>query len=290
MGAFSSMQLTIKANFEKLKSAIDELYAKSLETSDLVRWTEGDRDPVEAAISAMNRGHIRAAQKIGDSWVVNEWVKKAILLYFRLNKVIPMEIGPMTFVDKIPLKKWKGNEGVRVVPPAVVRFGAFVGTNCVLMPSFVNIGAYVGEGSMVDTWATVGSCAQIGREVHLSGGVGIGGVLEPLQATPVIIEDHVFVGSRAIIVEGVIIEEGSVIAAGVVLTSSTKIIDVSGDKATSSKGRIPAGSVVIPGVIPKEFPGGSMGVPCATIIGKRSAGTDKKTSLNQALREFELSV
>lgn len=249
-----------------------------------------NREIIEAAISALDSGQLRIAQKQGASWNVNEWVKKAILLYFRISQMSLLEAGDFRFFDKIPLKKWQGTEGVRVVPHALVRRGAFVESGAILMPSYVNIGAYVGSGTMVDTWATVGSCAQIGSRVHLSGGVGIGGVLEPLQATPVIIEDDVFVGSRAIIVEGVVVEKGAVIGAGVTLTASTRIIDVTQTEPKVLRGRIPERSVVIPGTSLKSFPAGEYGVPCALIIGERSAQTDQKTSLNAALRDFEVSV
>jgi 2,3,4,5-tetrahydropyridine-2,6-dicarboxylate N-succinyltransferase len=207
-----------------------------------------------------------------------------------VEKMIVIESGGFTYLDKIPVKQWSGNEGVRVVPQALVRRGAFVNKGTVLMPSYVNIGAYVDSGSMVDTWATVGSCAQIGSNVHLSGGVGIGGVLEPLQANPVIIENHAFVGSRCIVVEGVRVEEGAVLGAGVILTSSTKIIDVSGPEKKEIKGIVPRNSVVIPGSVNKEFPAGTFGTPCALIIGQRKESTDKKTSLTNVLREFELAV
>ena len=242
------------------------------------------------AIEALDRGEIRVAEPIASGWIVNEWVKKAILLYFRIAKMGPMVAGDFNYYDKIPLKKWTGAEGVRVVPHALVRKGAFVTKGAILMPSYVNIGAHVGAGTMVDTWATVGSCAQVGERVHLSGGVGLGGVLEPLQASPVIIEDDVFVGSRAIVVEGVVVEKGAVLGAGVTLTASTKIIDVTSKEAVIHRGRVPAMSVVIPGTTPKKFPAGEYGTPCALIIGKRTAQTDLKTSLNNALREFEVPV
>jgi 2,3,4,5-tetrahydropyridine-2-carboxylate N-succinyltransferase len=242
-------------------------------------------------IEALNAGEIRVAEKKAPGqWVVHAQYKQAILDYFRLQAMSPINAGQLQFFDKIPLKKWVPEDKVRVVPPALARYGSFVAPGCILMPSFVNIGAYVDEGSMVDTWATVGSCAQIGKFVHLSGGVGIGGVLEPVQAQPVIIEDHVFVGSRCIVVEGVIVEEGAVLGAGVTLTASTKIIDVSQKEPVFYQGRVPAYSVVIPGTYQKSFPAGSYGVSCALIIGKRSESTDKKTSLNHALRDFEVSV
>ena len=242
-------------------------------------------------IEALNNGTARIAEKnnLGE-WETNTHAKSAILHYFKLKKMMPMQAGDLHFLDKIPLKTIQPDQGTRVVPGAIVRYGSYVAPNVVLMPSFVNIGAYIDEGSMVDTWATVGSCAQIGKYVHLSGGVGIGGVLEPVQAAPVIIEDHSFIGSRSIIVEGTIIEEGAVIAAGVTITATTKIIDVTGAVERYYQGRVPAYSVVIPGSYVKNFAAGQYGVSCALIIGKRSDKTDKKVSLNQALREFELSV
>jgi 2,3,4,5-tetrahydropyridine-2-carboxylate N-succinyltransferase len=241
-------------------------------------------------IEKIDTGQLRVAEKVNGLWQVNDWVKKAILLYFPSRDMETFEVGPMEFYDKIPLKKNYAERGVRVVPHAVARYGSFIQKGVVLMPSYVNIGAYVDEGTMVDTWATVGSCAQIGKHVHLSGGVGIGGVLEPPQAAPVIIEDGAFLGSRCIVVEGVKVEEEAVLGANVVLTASTKIIDVSGAEPVEYKGIVPARSVVIPGTLPKEFNAGIYHVPCALIIGKRTASTDKKTSLNQALREFDVAV
>lgn len=243
---------------------------------------------VEATIQALDDGKLRVAEKIEGAWRTNEWIKKAILLFFKMRNMTLVENGPFTFFDKIPLRRWTGKEGVRVVPQALVRRGAFVNQGAILMPSYVNIGAFVDSGTMVDTWATVGSCAQIGKNVHLSGGVGIGGVLEPVQASPVIIEDHVFVGSRCIIVEGIVVEEGCVLGAGVTLTASTKIIDA--NTGTETKGRVPRNSVVIPGTVEKKFAAGTFGVPCALIIGQRKDSTDKKTSLNQALRDYGVSV
>lgn len=249
---------------------------------------------VSKTISALDRGELSVVLKsIIDGkteFVVQTFTKKAILLYFRLQKMEVIENGPFRFVDKIPLKQWNGTEGVRVVPHALVRQGAFIESGAILMPSYVNIGARVGSGTMVDTWATVGSCAYIGKNVHLSGGVGIGGVLEPVQASPVIVEDNVFVGSRAILVEGVHIEEGAVIGAGVTITGSTKIIDVTGAKPVVMKGRVPKNSVVIPGTTQKEFPSGSFGVPCALIIGQRKESTNLKTSLTDALRDFDIAT
>ena len=245
---------------------------------------------VQDVIAQLDGGVIRVAEKKDSQWHTNDWIKKAILIFFRLQKMSLMEAGDFNFWDKIPVKKWTGAEGVRVVPPAFVREGAFVQAGAILMPSYVNIGAYVGAGSMVDTWATVGSCAQIGKNVHLSGGVGIGGVLEPVQAQPVIVEDNAFIGSRCIIVEGVHIESGAVLGAGVTLTSSTKIIDVTGDEPVEYKSVVPKNCVVIPGTQVKKFPAGEYAVPCALIIGKRKESTDMKTSLTQALRDFQVSV
>ena len=246
---------------------------------------------LDSFITALNSGTIRAAEPVADGWQVNEWVKKGILLLFgqKANSVI--KAGDMAYFDKVPFRAdWADTLGVRVVPPAFARAGAHLAKGVILMPSFVNIGAYVGENTMVDTWATVGSCAQIGRNVHLSGGVGIGGVLEPLQAAPVIIEDGAFLGSRAIVVEGVRVGKEAVLGANVVLTASTKIIDVTGPQPIETKGYIPERSVVIPGTTMKSFPAGSYGVPCALIIGKRKASTDLKTSLNDALRANDVSV
>lgn len=245
---------------------------------------------IEDVIEKLDKGELRVAEPIDGSWQVHEWIKKAVILYFPICKMETIEIGPFEFHDKIPLKTDFASQGVRVVPHAIARHGSFLEPNTIMMPSYVNIGAYVGEGTMVDTWATVGSCAQIGKNVHLSGGVGIGGVLEPLQATPTIIEDNCFIGSRAIIVEGVVVEKEAVIAANVVLTQSTHIIDVSGAEPVEYKGRIPERSVVIPGSYTKEFPAGSYQVACALIIGKRKESTDKKVSLNDALRSYNMSV
>ncbi len=241
---------------------------------------------VEKTIEWLDEGKIRVASKKEDQWVTHQWVKQAILLYFKIQKSNLIKSGAFHFFDKVPLKKWTGKEGVRVVPQALVRKGAYVKSGAILMPSYINIGAYVGAGTLVDTWATVGSCAQIGSDVHLSGGVGIGGVLEPIQAAPVIIEDHVFVGSRCIVVEGAVIEEGAVLGAGCVITASTKIIDVTQSKEVIYRGRVPKNSVVIPGNVSKHFPAGDYGVPCTLIIGQRNSKTDTKTSLNDALREI----
>jgi 2,3,4,5-tetrahydropyridine-2-carboxylate N-succinyltransferase len=247
-------------------------------------------DAVREVIEEVDKGRLRVAEKINEDWVVNEWVKQAILMYFGIQQMQTWELAPFEFYDKMLLKKDYKSLGVRAVPHAVARYGAYLAKNVVLMPSYVNIGAYVDEGTMVDTWATVGSCAQIGKGVHLSGGVGIGGVLEPLQATPVIIEDGCFIGSRCIVVEGVVVEKEAVLGANVVLTKSTKIIDVSGATPVEYKGRVPARSVVIPGSYTKEFPAGKYEVGCALIIGQRKASTDLKTSLNDALRDFNVSV
>ncbi|MEP6648236.1 MAG: 2,3,4,5-tetrahydropyridine-2,6-dicarboxylate N-succinyltransferase [Saprospiraceae bacterium] len=246
---------------------------------------------IRECIGLLDEGELRVATSISPgNWQVNEWVKKAITLYFPIQTMETIEVGPFEFYDKIPLKKGFAALGVRVVPHALVRYGAFVESGAILMPSYVNIGAYVGAGSMVDTWATVGSCAQIGRNVHLSGGVGIGGVLEPPQASPNIIEDDCFIGSRCIIVEGVIVEQEAVLGANVVITHSTHIIDVTGDRPVIHKGRVPARSVVIPGSYEKIYPAGKYNVPCALIIGQRQASTDKKVSLNSALRDHLVAV
>ncbi len=252
--------------------------------------TELGKEQVLEVINKLDKGELRVAEPDEEGWKVNEWVKKAVLLNFSVQKMNTWHAGIMEYYDKMPLKKNYAEQKVRVVPSAVARYGAYLAPSVVLMPSYVNIGAYVDEGTMVDTWATVGSCAQIGKNVHLSGGVGIGGVLEPLQASPVIVEDGAFLGSRSIVVEGVRVGKEAVLGANVVLTSSTKIIDVSGTKPIEHKAYIPARSVVIPGSITKTFPAGEYQVPCALIIGKRKESTDKKTSLNEALREFAVSV
>ena len=252
--------------------------------------TSQAREAVESALDLLDRGEARIAEKVDGEWVVHQWLKQAILLSFRQREMATVEVGPYEYHDRIPLKRGYAQAGVRVVPPAVVRHGAFVERGAVLMPSYVNLGAWVGGGTMVDTWATVGSCAQIGRNVHLSGGVGIGGVLEPPGARPVIIEDDAFIGSRCIVVEGALIEEGAVLGAGTVITASTPIIDVTGPEPKTLKGLVPARSVVIPGSRPKQFPAGTYEIPCALIIGKRSASTDTKTSLNDVLREHDVAV
>ncbi len=245
---------------------------------------------IREVVNLIDQGKLRCAEPVGDGWQINEWVKKAVVLYFPIQKMATYEVGIFEYHDKIPLKKGYKDKGVRVVPHAVARHGAYIAPGTILMPSYVNIGAYVDTGTMVDTWATVGSCAQIGKNVHLSGGVGIGGVLEPLQASPVIIEDHAFVGSRCIVVEGVRVEREAVLGANVVLTASTKIIDVTGNDPVEMKGRVPARSVVIPGSYTKKFAAGEYQVPCALIIGKRKPSTDLKTSLNDALREYNVAV
>ena len=251
---------------------------------------EIDAPVVEAVIAALDRGDVRVAEKGPDGWAVNEWVKKAILLYFRLRKVEPMDVGGLHFLDKIPVKADYADRGVRVVPPGVARYGSYLGEGVILMPGFVNIGAWVGPRTMVDTWATVGSCAQIGADVHLSGGVGIGGVLEPPQARPVIVEDGAFIGSRAVVVEGVIVGEGAVIAPNVVLSASVPVIDVTGPEPVEHRGYVPPRAVVLPGTRSKEYPAGRYDLPCALIVGTRTASTDLKTSLNDVLREFEIAT
>ena len=247
-------------------------------------------DAIRDVIEEVDKGILRVAMPVNDLWEVNEWVKQAILMYFGIQQMETYTLPPFEFYDKMKLKSGYASLGVRAVPHAVARYGAYIARNVVLMPSYVNIGAYVDEGTMVDTWATVGSCAQIGKHVHLSGGVGIGGVLEPLQASPVIVEDGCFIGSRCIVVEGVRVQKEAVLGANVVLTQSTKIIDVSGDTPVETKGIVPESSVVIPGSYVKKFPAGEYNVSCALIIGKRKESTDKKTSLNDALREFNVAV
>lgn len=251
---------------------------------------EDSQKAIREVISLVDKGELRTAEPTENGWQVNEWVKKAVVMYFPIQKMETIEVGPFEFHDKMPLKRNYAEKGVRVVPHAIAREGAYIAPGVILMPSYVNIGAYVDSGTMVDTWATVGSCAQIGKNVHLSGGVGIGGVLEPLQAAPVIIEDDCFIGSRCIVVEGVHVEREAVLGANVVLTASTKIIDVTGETPIEIKGRVPARSVVIPGSYTKQYPAGEYQVPCALIIGQRKESTDKKTSLNDALRENNVAV
>ncbi|MCH4823556.1 2,3,4,5-tetrahydropyridine-2,6-dicarboxylate N-succinyltransferase [Gramella lutea] len=256
---------------------------------DLLQDTD-TTDTIKKVIDLLDKGELRVAEPTADGWQVNEWVKKAVVLYFPIQKMETLEAGIFEYHDKMPLKRGYKEKGIRVVPNAVARHGAYISSGVIMMPSYVNIGAYVDEGTMVDTWATVGSCAQIGKNVHLSGGVGIGGVLEPLQAAPVIVEDNAFLGSRSIVVEGIRIEKEAVLGANVVLTGSTKIIDVTGDEPKEFKGYVPARSVVIPGSYTKKFPAGEFQVPCALIIGKRKESTNKKTSLNDALREYNVAV
>lgn len=271
------------------KTEMRETIEKAWENRELLNDLKV-QEAIRKIIDEIDNGRLRCAEKIDGIWQVNEWVKKAVVLYFPIQKMETMEVGPFEFHDKIALKTNYKEKGVRVVPHAIARYGSFVARDVIMMPSYVNIGAYVDSGTMVDTWATVGSCAQIGKNVHLSGGVGIGGVLEPLQAAPVVIEDNAFIGSRCIVVEGVRVESEAVLGANVVLTGSTKIIDVSGDEPKEYKGVVPARSVVIPGTIPKKFPAGEYQVPCALIIGTRKESTDKKTSLNNALREYNVAV
>lgn len=272
-------------NWNELRQTIEHL------------WTHRDElhspeahHAVAQVIEALDRGVLRVAEPHAEGWIVNEWIKKAVVLYFPQRTMETYEAGPLEFHDKMPLKRNYASLGVRVVPHAIARHGAYLAPGVILMPSYVNIGAHVGPRTMVDTWATVGSCAQIGADVHLSGGVGIGGVLEPLQAAPVIIEDGVFIGSRCIVVEGVRIGREAVLGANVVLTASTKIIDVTGPEPITYRGLVPERCVVIPGTMPKEFTAGTYQVPCALIIGRRKESTDQKTSLNEALREFQVAV
>ena len=268
-----------------LAARIEELYDKP--TSEL---DDEAAATVDEVLGLLDEGHVRVATPADDAWHINEWAKKAILLAFRTRKMAPVDVGPHAYHDKLALKGDYARRNVRVVPPATARYGSYLAPGVVLMPSYVNIGAYVGAGTMVDTWATVGSCAQIGADVHLSGGVGIGGVLEPLQATPVIVEDGAFVGSRCVIVEGVRVGHEAVLGANVVLTASTPIIDVRGKKPVEVRGEVPSRAIVIPGTRKKKFPAGKFRVPCALVVGERSAGTDLKTSLNAALREHAVSV
>lgn len=248
------------------------------------------KSAIKEVLELLDKGRLRVAEPTEDGWQVNEWVKKAVVLYFPICQMETIEVGPFEFHDKIPLKKDYAKQGVRVVPHAIARHGSYLEPGVIMMPSYVNIGAYVGSGTMVDTWATVGSCAQVGKNVHLSGGVGLGGVLEPLQATPTIIEDDCFIGSRSIVVEGVRVGREAVLGANVVLTQSTRIIDVTGAEPVTYRGEVPPRSVVIPGTYPKEFTAGTYNVACALIIGQRKESTDKKTSLNSVLREFNVAV
>lgn len=270
---------------DELKKQIEEVW----EDRTLLGFSEY-ADAIERVVKKLDCGELRVAEPVAGVWHVNEWIKKAVILYFPIRPMEEIEVGPFVFHDKIKLKTNYKEQGVRVVPHGIARYGSYLAKGVIMMPSYVNIGAYVDSGTMVDTWATVGSCAQIGKNVHLSGGVGIGGVLEPVQAAPVIIEDNCFIGSRAIVVEGVHVEHESVLGAGVVLTGSTKIIDVSGPEPVEYRGRVPSRSVVIPGSYAKKFAAGEYHVPCALIIGKRKESTDKKTSLNDALREHNVAV
>ena len=273
-------------DWNSMKAVVERAW----EDRDLLDQTE-TRQAVADVMQGLDEGKLRVAEPLGDGeWQVNEWVKQAVLLNFPIQSMQTIEVGPFEFHDKMPLKKGYAKAGVRVVPHALVRYGAHVGKDCILMPSYVNLGAFVGERTMVDTWATVGSCAQIGADVHLSGGVGIGGVLEPLQAAPVIVEDGCFIGSRCIVVEGVHVGQEAVLGANVVLTASTPIIDVRGGEPVEHRGAVPPRAVVIPGTRPKTFPAGTYQVPCALIIGERKASTDRKTSLNDVLREHDLAV
>ncbi|MBS3739066.1 MAG: 2,3,4,5-tetrahydropyridine-2,6-dicarboxylate N-succinyltransferase [Psychroflexus sp.] len=268
---------------------LQDIISKAWDNRELLK-DESTIKAIREVIELLDQGKLRCAEPTDQGWQVNEWVKKAVVLYFPIQKMETLEAGIFEYHDKIPLKTNYKERDIRVVPNAVARHGAYISSGVIMMPSYVNIGAYVDAGTMVDTWATVGSCAQIGKNVHLSGGVGIGGVLEPLQAAPVIIEDNAFLGSRSIVVEGVRVEKEAVLGANVVLTASTKIIDVTGDKPKEMKGLVPARSVVIPGSYTKHFPAGEYNVPCALIIGKRKASTNKKTSLNDALRTYDVAV
>jgi len=268
---------------------LKELIEKAWDNRELLQDKE-TKIAIKTIIDDLDQGMIRVAEPNGDSWLVNEWVKKAVILYFPIQKMQVIEVGPFEFHDKMKLKTGYDKKGIRVVPHAVARYGAYISKGVVMMPSYINIGAYVDEGTMVDTWATVGSCAQIGKHVHLSGGVGVGGVLEPVQAAPVIIEDGAFIGSRCILVEGVRIGKEAVLGANVTLTSSSKIVDVTGSEPVEYKGYVPERAVVVPGSFTKSFPAGDYNVNCALIIGQRKASTDLKTSLNDALRQNNVSV
>lgn len=268
---------------------LQQIIEKAWDNREMLKEIE-TQAAIREVIGLLDEGSLRVAEPVSGGWKVNEWVKKGVVLYFPIQKMEVLEAGIFEYHDKIPLKHGYKEKGIRVVPHAVARHGSYISPGTILMPSYVNIGAYVDEGTMVDTWATVGSCAQIGKNVHLSGGVGIGGVLEPLQAAPVIIEDNCFIGSRCIVVEGVRVEKEAVLGANVVLTASTKIIDVTGDQPVELKGRVPARSVVIPGSYAKKFKAGEYNVPCALIIGQRKESTNKKTSLNDALREYDVAV
>ncbi|AEW86054.1 2,3,4,5-tetrahydropyridine-2,6-carboxylate N-succinyltransferase [Flavobacterium columnare ATCC 49512] len=268
---------------------LQNIIEKAWEDRSLLQ-DDATQEAIREVINLLDAGTLRVAEPISDGWQVNEWVKKAVVMFFPIQKMETFEVGIFEYHDKMPLKRNYAEKGIRVVPNAVARHGAYISSGVIMMPSYVNIGAYVDAGTMVDTWATVGSCAQIGKDVHLSGGVGIGGVLEPLQAAPVIIEDGAFIGSRCIVVEGVRVEKEAVLGANVCLTASTKIIDVTGPEPVEYKGVVPARSVVIPGSYAKKFEAGEYQVPCALIIGKRKASTDLKTSLNDTLREYNVAV
>jgi len=270
------------------RSMVEEIINRAWEDKSLLK-DETTVMTIRKVIDKLTDGTLRVAENKGNGWVVNEWIKKAVLLYFPIQKIEVIDAFPFQYNDKIPLQKGLGEREIRAVPGAIARHGAYIGRNVILMPSFVNIGAYIDDGTMVDTWVTVGSGAQIGKHVHLSGGVGIGGVLEPVQAAPVIIEDGCFIGSRCIVVEGIRVEKEAVLGANVVLTMSTKIIDVTGAEPVEYKGYVPSRSVVIPGSYTKKFAAGEYHVPCALIIGKRKESTDKKTSLNDALREYNVA-
>ena len=286
---FYSLEGFIFAEITIAMKEIQEIIERAWEDRSLLK-TVTIQNNIRQVIQLLDEGSLRVAEPCAGGWQVNEWIKKAVVLYFPIQKMETLEAGVLEFHDKIPLKRGYEEKGIRVVPHAVARHGAYISKGVIMMPSYINIGAYVDEGTMVDTWATVGSCAQIGKNVHLSGGVGIGGVLEPLQAAPVIIEDNAFIGSRCIVVEGVRIEKEAVLGANVVLTASTKIIDVTGAEPKEFKGIIPARSVVIPGSYTKNFPAGAFQVPCALIIGQRKESTNKKTSLNDALRTYDVAV
>jgi 2,3,4,5-tetrahydropyridine-2,6-dicarboxylate N-succinyltransferase len=281
--------LPLNGKLNDMDGQIIRLIEEAWEKRDKLKLSD-TRNAIEEVIGLLDMGKVRVAEQKGGVWIVNEWVKKAVILYFPIREMAVTEAGPLEFHDKIPLKSGYMEKGIRVVPHAVARYGSYLAAGVILMPSYVNIGAYVDESTMVDTWATVGSCAQIGKRVHLSGGVGIGGVLEPVQAAPVIIEDDCFIGSRCIVVEGVRVEKEAVLGAGVVLTASTKIIDVTSSEPVEYKAVVPARSVVIPGTYPKSFAAGTYQVPCALVIGKRHESTDRKTSLNEALRSYQVPV
>jgi len=283
------MQLIFAQILDTSMTTLQETIENAWENRELLK-EQNTQNAIRKVIDLLDSGELRCAAPTSDGWTINEWVKKGVVMYFPIQKMETLEAGIFEYHDKIPLKRGYAEKGIRVVPHAVARHGAYISKGTILMPSYVNIGAYVDEGTMVDTWATVGSCAQIGKNVHLSGGVGIGGVLEPLQAAPVIIEDNAFIGSRCIVVEGVRVEKEAVLGANVVLTASTKIIDVTGNEPIEIKGRVPSRSVVIPGSYTKKFPAGDFQVPCALIIGTRKESTNKKTSLNDALREHSVAV